>query len=71
MCEYFYVRNKLTEGMRIKASYLSWEYVPTCACAQKMEKHFNPDDTLTQSYDLLRGCARICCQNANAGNITK
>lgn len=56
--------------MRIKASYLS-VCASMCMCAQKMEKHFNPDGTLTQSYDLLRRCAWICCQNANAGNLTK
>lgn len=47
MCEYFYFRNKITEGMRIKASYLSRVCVQAyvCVCAEKMEKHINPDGT--------------------------
>lgn len=41
MCEYFYFRNKITEGMRIKASYLSRVCVQAyvCVCTEDGEAY--------------------------------
>lgn len=72
MCENFNFRNKISEGMRIKASYF------TCVCGSMRvctetgaQKYCSPDGTqaLSQNYDLFGIYAHSCCRNLNAGNI--